>query len=236
MADNLKDQLNYYDGQTADYEKAGLLHRGLGRAYERKANIIQEKLLEIGAERILEIGAGSGLLTHYLSALVQGEYHALDLSAEMLKIAEARVSKDVNFLVGDGTAPGLEPAYFDAVVGADIIHHIDQPVTAFANWKDLVRSGGRMIFLETNTYNPLNLRNIGVEHEIRSFLNTDKNLIKWSREAGWDHVSVTPAPSFTPSGPELLAPIFEVIDKFSVHIPLWNKLTALWLINNTKLD
>ncbi len=48
---------------------------------------------------------------------------------------------------------------------------------------NLVGSGGKMIILETNTYNPISLRNIGVEREVRSFLNSDKNLTKWSVDA-----------------------------------------------------
>lgn len=230
-----KDQLKYYDEHTADYEKSGLLQRGLSRAYERKARIIHEQLVAIGAKRVLEIGAGSGLMTYFLVNMFDGEYVALDLSAEMLKVAENRINNDcVKYVIGDGTAPEFEEASFDAIVGVDIIHHIESPITAFANWKGLVRTGGQMIFLETNIYNPLNLRNIGVEHEVRSFLNTDKNLIKWSKEAKWESVSVTPSPSYTPSGPRFLEPLFDFIDRISVKIPLWNKLTALWLIVNTK--
>tara|TARA_B100000809_G_C15052078_1_gene499282 strand:+ start:360 stop:1070 length:711 start_codon:yes stop_codon:yes gene_type:complete len=230
-----KDQLEYYDKHTADYEKGGLLQRGLSRAYERKARIIHEQLVAIGANRVLEIGAGSGLMTYFLVNMFDGEYVALDLSAEMLKVAENRINNDsVKYVIGDGTAPEFEEASFDAIVGVDIIHHIENPITAFANWKGLVRPGGQMIFLETNVYNPLNLRNIGVEHEVRSFLNTDKNLTKWSKEGGWGSVSVTPSPSYTPSGPRLLEPLFDFIDRISVKIPLWNRLTALWLIVNTK--
>ena len=44
-----KDQLDYYDHQTADYEKSGILHRGLSRAYARKASIIHKEQKSIGA-------------------------------------------------------------------------------------------------------------------------------------------------------------------------------------------
>lgn len=230
-----KDQLDYYDNQTVDYEKSGFLHRGLSRAYERKARIIHSELVSMGAKKVLEIGAGSGLMTYFLVNMSEYEYVALDLSAEMLKVAESRIdSERVSYVVGDGVTPDFEQGFFDAIIGVDIIHHIENPVSAFANWKELVRPGGKMVFLETNTYNPLNLRNIGVEHEVRSFLNTDKNLLKWSNEAKWDFPSVTPAPSFTPSGPAFLVPLFEFIDRVSVKVPIWNRLAALWLIVNTK--
>ena len=134
-----KDQLSYYDNQTSDYEKRGMFHRGLSRAYERKARIIYKQLAAIGAKRVLEIGAGSGLMTYFLVNIFDGEYVALDLSAEMLKLAEERIRNEkVQYVVGDGTAPDFDEGYFDAVIGVDIIHHLESPITAFANWKKLV--------------------------------------------------------------------------------------------------
>ena len=230
-----KEQLEYYDKQTEDYEKNGLFKRGLTRAYERKAKIINKELIPLNAKRIIEIGTGSGLMTYYLSGLFKGEYIAQDLSKEMIEVAKKRIpNTNVTYLVSDGTKLDFPDAYLDAVVGVDIIHHLENPVAAFKEWKRVVRPGGKMVFLETNVYNPINLRNIGVEHEVRSFLNTDKNLARWSSEAGWETVSVKPAPSYTPAGPRFLGPIFDVIDIVSTKIPLWKKLAALWLISNTK--
>ena len=236
MSDFHKKQLSYYDGKTADYEKEGILRRGLNRNYKRKADIIRSCISSSASGKILEIGAGSGLMTYYFMQSFGGEYVALDASAEMLKLAEGRIqAENIKYVVGDGVNPDFPEGYFDAVIGVDIIHHLEDPVCAFTKWKSLVRPGGKMCFLESNVYNPLNIRNIGVEHEVRSFLNTDKNLAKWSELAGWENVSVTPAPAFTPSGPKILTPVYDCIDKISVHIPLWKKLTALWLINNTNI-
>lgn len=230
-----KAQLSYYKNPP-DYEKPGFFGRGLTRAYKRKADIIRSVILPLAREpKILEVGAGSGLMTYFLTQDFQGEYTALDISREMLKVAEERVeSADVRYVCGDGESPDFPEQYFDAVVGADIIHHLESPVAAFSRWKRLVRPGGKMCFLETNIYNPLNLANIGDEHEVRSFLNTDTNLAKWSRAAGWENVSVTPAPAFTPPHPEILGPVYDAVDKLFVRIPVLNKLTALWLIENTR--
>ena len=229
-------QLSYYDENSKDYEKDGILHRGLTRNYRRKANIIRKGISPLASSaKILEIGAGSGLMTYFFMQSFEGEYTAIDISNEMLKLAESRIeAKNIRYIVGDGANPDFSAEYFDAIIGVDIIHHLEDPVGAFAHWRDLIRPGGKMCFLETNIYNPINLRNIGVEHEVRSFLNTDKNLIKWSRLAGWQNVSVTPAPAFTPSKPKILTPVYDWVDQISVSVPLWNKLTALWLITNIK--
>lgn len=231
-----EDQLKYYNRQIQDYEKkGGLLARALNRAYQRKANIILSKLYEPKIGRILEIGAGSGLMTYYLAESYKNEIVALDLSSEMLEVAKGRLDQhNVTCAVGDGTNPEFAEDSFDAVIGVDIIHHLDDPRTAMKNWRRLVREGGQMVFLETNVYNPINLRNIGVEHEVRSFLNTDKNLSLWAHDAGWGGVSAEPAPSFTPAGPSFLVPFFQLIDKVSPHIPYWKYMAALWLLSADK--
>jgi ubiquinone/menaquinone biosynthesis C-methylase UbiE len=231
-----RDQLNYYENQVKDYEKQNsLLTRGLNRTYERKADIIIKTLKKINASKILEIGAGSGLMTYFLSNKFEGEIVALDLSKEMLELAKKRINNNnVTYVVGDGVNPDFPLEYFDAIIGVDIIHHLDDPRQAMKNWKKLVKTDGKMVFLETNVYNPINLRNIGVEHEVRSFLNTDKNLKIWAKDAGWEIVDVTPSESYTPAGPFFMVPIYKLIDKISPKIPFWKKLTALWLINATK--
>ena len=228
-------QLSYYESPS-DYEKGGLFRRELGRTYKRKADIIRSSILPLTHKsKILEIGAGSGLATYFLVKSFEGEYTALDISPEMLKIAEERIrASNIRYVCRDAENPGLPDEHFDAVIGVDVIHHLEDPVGAFSIWKRLVRPGGKMCFLETNIYNPLNLANIGDEHEVRSFLNTDTNLAKWSKAAGWESVCVTPAPAFTPSKPEILAPVYDIIDKLLVNIPVLNKLTALWLIENTR--
>lgn len=227
-----KSQLEYYDKEGESYDQA----RGLNRLAERKANIIRSCLLELTPlKKILEIGCGSGLVTYYLVQNFSGEYVALDLSPEMIKIAQNRIAAaNINYVVGDAATSDFAEQSFDAIIGVDVIHHLEDPVGAFKQWKKLVRPNGKMIFLETNIYNPINIKNIGVEHEVRSFLNTDTNLKKWSKLAGWEAVSVTPAPAYTPSVPKCLAWLYDLIDRGCVKIPLLNKITALWLINNTK--
>jgi ubiquinone/menaquinone biosynthesis C-methylase UbiE len=231
-----RDQLKYYANQVADYEKEnGILKRGLTRTYDRKAKIILKEIADINPKRILEIGSGSGLMTYFISQLYKEELVALDLSKEMLDLAKARIpNPKVSYVVGDGTTPDFPDGSFDAVIGVDIIHHLEDPRAAMKEWRRLVRPGGKMVFLETNVYNPINMRNIGVEHEVRSFLNTDKNLTLWSKDAGWETVSVTPAPAYTPAGPSFMIAFFHLIDIVSPKIPFWRRMAALWLVSAQK--
>lgn len=210
MSFNRKNQLDYYETGVADYERpSGLLTRSPNRAFARKAQIILGSLG--GSSRCLEIGAGSGLLTFFMVNHAQS-YVACDLS-------------DLPFTDNE----------FDSVFGTDIIHHLDNPVEALKEIRRVASPGSNIVVLESNALNPLNLRNIGVEHEVRSFLNTRKNLHRWFEEAGWTDVQVRPAPSFTPAGPRILAPVFGLIDTISVRIPGLRNLCALWEIRASKI-
>jgi SAM-dependent methyltransferase len=236
MSTQKERQLDYYENEVSDYEKSGVLQRTTNRAFKRKAKIISKSIEATPKNNVLEVGAGSGLLTYFTTDVINYKnYYAQDLSASMIEKAKERVSKDnLHFDVGDANNLTFEDNYFDAVVGTDIIHHLEVPVKALEEWRRVMKPGGRICILESNIYNPLNLRNIGVEHEVRSFLNTDYNLKRWMEEAGWKNVTVLPAPSFTPAGPAILAPIFDIIDTISPHIPIWKKLTALWIVAGEK--
>jgi len=233
-----KAQLDYYDGAEGvlDYEKTGILQRGLDRAFKRKAKIIKEKLGDTRIQRVLEIGAGSGLLTFFsVNELQFDRYTALDLSSEMLSALSQRITRpEVEILNCDINKIDANDCVFTAVIGSDVIHHLENPVDSFKELLRVTAPGGKICILETNALNPIILRNIGVEHEVRAFLNTDTNLLKWLESAGWKNCEVIPAPSFTPAGPRCLHWFFDLVDRMSVHIPYWKKMCALWLVYGEK--
>ncbi len=234
MNSNRKSQLAYYEAKVDDYEKPSvLLARAPNRAFQRKAKII---LGSLGASsRCLEIGAGSGLLTFFMVNHSES-YVACDLSPAMLKKGADRVRDDrIKWVEADLQDLPFVDNEFDSVFGTDIIHHLDNPVEALKEVRRVTASGSNIVILESNALNPLNLRNLGVEHEVRSFLNTRKNLHHWFEEAGWSDVQVRPTPTFTPAGPRIFSPFFGLIDAISVRIPGVRNLCALWEIRASKI-
>lgn len=230
-------QMDYYDRSATDYEQGDGIARTLNRAFQRKAKIILQALAGTERKAVFEVGAGSGLMTWFVAQrLPHRRYVALDLSQSMLELARRRLDgvKPVEFVQGDAAATGLPSGFADTVIGCDIIHHLEHPVEALREWHRLASPGARLAILETNPRNPLHWRFIGVEHEVRSWLNTDTNLLRWVQEAGWKNVRVEAAPVFTPAGPKGTGWLLDLLDRVSLWIPGWRRLTAMWLITAEK--
>lgn len=238
MSDDFqRGQLEYYDKSAEAYEAGDGVARTLNRAFERKSRILLNSLGPGPWDAVFEVGAGSGLLTWYVAkGLRYARYVALDLSQAMLDLAKRRLDgvAKVEFLRGDAAKTGLPSNSATAVIGCDIIHHLEHPVEALAEWHRVAKPGGKLVVLETNPKNPLHWRFIGVEHEVRSWLNTDTNLKRWVEEAGWKNVQVVEAPVFTPAGPRGLGWLLDALDQVSLWIPGWRRLTAMWVITAEK--
>jgi ubiquinone/menaquinone biosynthesis C-methylase UbiE len=225
-------QRAHYDGYVDAYDREG---EQRARGYVRKARILRDALAGVQGP-VLEVGAGSGLVSALLAPTLTAEkYTALDLSPAMLEAARSR-ARDARmaFVVGDAMDTKLPSDAFEAVIGVDVLHHLGRPADAMAEWLRIVKPGGRLVLLEANAFNPANRAYIGVEFELRLFLNTEDNLRTWATSAGWRDARVEPTPSYTPSGPHALAPVLDLVDRVAVKLPGTRRLTALWLLTARK--
>lgn len=100
-------------------------------------------------DRVLEIGAGTGDQTLPLAELVgpQGQVVAVDLSGEMLAVAQRRTERagldNVDFHVGTAAELGLEPGSFDAAISGFTWLFLPDPVAEAALVQSLLRPEGR---------------------------------------------------------------------------------------------
>ena len=108
-------------------------------------------------ERVLEVGCGMGRVTLILAqrgVRVEG----LDLSPVLLDRLRAYNNGrfDIPVHCADVLCPpsGLD-GQFNAVVGFFTLHHLHDPQRCFKAMTRLLKSGGRLVFLEPNPYNPL---------------------------------------------------------------------------------
>lgn len=116
-------------------------------AFERKKAITREHLRPDST--VLEIGCGTGSLALELSRYA-GHIHALDVSAEMIRIAtqkkDAQGITNVTFQQGtlDGPLP-FERERFDVVWAYSILHLVPDRRRVLENLFDLLRPGGSFI-------------------------------------------------------------------------------------------
>lgn len=115
-----------------------------------------EELGSLAGRDVLDLGCGIGDLS--LHALQRGAtVTALDLSPRLAEITRERVAAigcDAQVVAAPAEASGLPDDSFDVVLGRWIIHHLDV-ATAARELSRLLRPGGKAVFIETSSLNPL---------------------------------------------------------------------------------
>jgi SAM-dependent methyltransferase len=106
---------------------------------------------DVRDKTVLEYGCGDGLNTVML-AMRGARVKALDISPELVKVAEQRItanqlSPTVDFIVGSAHDLPLPDNSVDVVFGIAILHHLDL-VLSSREVKRVLRMGGRAIFQE----------------------------------------------------------------------------------------
>ncbi len=96
---------------------------------------------------LLDIGCGPGTITADLAARVApGRVTALEVSADVLRLAEAEVAargqRNVDFAVGDAHALDFPDGTFDVVHAHQVLQHVADPVRALREMRRVTRPGG----------------------------------------------------------------------------------------------
>lgn len=102
----------------------------------------------IGPEdEVLECACGTGLLTGVIAARCRA-LTATDFSEKMLAQAERKDAncRNVRFAQADITKLDYPDGRFDAVVAANVIHLLDEPLQALRELDRVCRPGGRDFF------------------------------------------------------------------------------------------
>ena len=150
----MKEKINKYWSKGADgYNKS--VKRSLHSKREKTA--WQEIFMEaLGKEKlkVVDVGTGPGIVAFHLAELGH-DVTGVDLSEEMLKNARenaARFNLPVEFRHGDAENLPFEDESFDAVVNRHVLWTLPNPDKAIAEWKRVLKPGGKIVIVDGNWY------------------------------------------------------------------------------------
>ena len=93
---------------------------------------------------ILDLGCGNGNVLAILSKTTKASLYGLDLSEEMVEVAQQRLP-EVNFCVGDAEALPYAAHQFDVIICNASFHHYPNPLKVLMEIKRVLKKGGTFI-------------------------------------------------------------------------------------------
>ncbi|NTW32463.1 MAG: class I SAM-dependent methyltransferase [Bacteroidetes bacterium] len=106
---------------------------------------------------VLEIGCGRGEISNYIASETKNFVLGTDICVPFIELAKSGYKRDnLEFMVLDFNKPEeIENRKFDYVIGNGILHHLYYNIDeTLINLRKLLKSGGKIIFLEPNLLNP----------------------------------------------------------------------------------
>jgi dolichol-phosphate mannosyltransferase len=133
-----------------------LRHRGTSPVKLRwRAVTVRHSFHVLPGESILEIGAGSGLWTQHLTAVLRGENDvtAAVFNQDLASLAEERRLPRTSVVYVRDLIGDLPLESFDYIVGTAILCH-DRYAENLGALYPLLKPGGQLLFFEANLWNP----------------------------------------------------------------------------------
>ena len=117
----------------------------INRKTHQRLKKIVSSLIEPG-DTVLECACGTGLLSAVIAQKCR-QLTATDFSEKMLKKAEknCRAFRNITYAPADITALPFADGSFDKVVAGNVIHLLDNPMTALSELNRVCKDGGMLI-------------------------------------------------------------------------------------------
>lgn len=139
----MPDKAKFWDGTAEKYSKQPIANQ---KAYEIKLDLTREYFTP--DSQVLEFGCGTGS-TAILHAPFVKHIDAIDVSQEMIRIAKDKLEpagvQNVTFRVADMDRFQATPESYDAVLGLNILHLLDDRMAAMREVYKALKPGGHFI-------------------------------------------------------------------------------------------
>ncbi len=139
----MPDKAKFWDGTAEKYSKQPIANQ---KAYEIKLDLTREYFTP--DSQVLEFGCGTGS-TAILHAPFVKHIDAIDVSQEMIRIAKDKLEpagvQNVTFRVADMDGFQATPESYDAVLGLNILHLLDDRMAAMREVCKALKPGGHFI-------------------------------------------------------------------------------------------
>lgn len=114
-------------------------------------------------DTVLDLGCGNGVSTSKLKAK---QAVGLDLSTKQLVKSKNKYS-NCSFIVGDARKLPFRDSSFDMVVAINMLHHVKNPQVVLKECFRVLKSGGRLLTVDPNLYNPIGFIGRGIYKLLR---------------------------------------------------------------------
>ena len=136
----MKDSRQFWDDSAEKYVRSPIKDQA---AYQKKLDITQEYLTS--GSRVLEFGCGSGGTAIYYVPKVKSVL-ATDISGKMLEIAQQKAKQagvdNITFRQSAVEDIDADPESFDAVLGLNVLHLLEDVDGAIAKVNELLKDEG----------------------------------------------------------------------------------------------
>jgi SAM-dependent methyltransferase len=131
---------------------------------------VTDRLGDLRGLRLLDVGAGLGEASVYF-ALKGASVTACDVSPAMLATAKALAERhgvSIRTLLVENNVLEFGTSAYDVIYGANVIHHVSDIGQCLDDVARAIAPGGRCIFIDPLTYNPIIWVYRLLAHDVRS--------------------------------------------------------------------
>jgi ubiquinone/menaquinone biosynthesis C-methylase UbiE len=133
-----------FDRQAAVYDSTRF-----GQHARWLAPDVLAELQGLRPESLLDAGCGTGALLEAVAATIPDTHlYGVDLSVQMVAIAQRRLAQMAVIEVADAETLPLPDGTVDAVTCVDSFHHYPHPDAALLEFRRVIRPGGSLILAE----------------------------------------------------------------------------------------